>query len=64
MDWYEIAKEFKKKFRDYFVYVIPSCISENREREYQISAMETALGYKTSDRVFVDNEKKRVYYFR
>lgn len=64
MDWFEIKKEFAKKFPGYLVYVIPSCISENREYEYQISAMETALGYKTNDRVSIDNEKRRVYYFR
>lgn len=64
MDWYEIKREFEKKFPGYFVYVVPSCISENRECEYRISAMETALGHKTNDRVSIDNEKKRVYYFR
>lgn len=64
MDWHEIKKEFEKKFPGYFVYVVPSCISENRECEYRISAMETVLGYKTNDRVSIDNEKKRVYYFR
>ena len=64
MDWYEIKKEFEKKFPDYFVYVVPSCISENREQEYRVKAMATALGHETNDRVSIDHEKKRVYYFR
>lgn len=64
MDWYEIKKEFNKKFPDYFVSVVPSCISESREYEYIIKAMATALEYETNDKVFVDKEKKRVYYFR
>ena len=64
MDWYEIKREFEKKFPDYLVYVIPSCISEYREQEYRIKAMTTALGYEKSDRVSIDYKKKRVYYFR
>ena len=64
MDWLEIKKDFEKKFPDYFVYVIPSCISENREQEYRVKAMAIALEHETSDRVSIDHEKKRVYYFR
>ena len=64
MDWFEVKKEFGKKFPGYFVYVIPSCISENREQEYRVKAMATVLGYETSDRVSIDNKNKRVYYFR
>ena len=64
MDWHEIAKEFVKKFPGYSVCVVPSCISTYREHEYRVQAMATALGYKTNDRVSIDNEKKRVYYFR
>ena len=64
MDWFEIKIDFLKKFSDYSVYVIPSCISENREQEYRVMAMAAALGYKTNDRVSIDHKKKRVYYFR
>ena len=64
MNWYEIKKEFEKKFPGYFVYVVPSCISESREQEYRVKAMTMALGYETNDRVSISHEKKRVYYFR
>ena len=64
MDWFEIAKEFVKKFPDYSVHVVPSCISTYREHEYRIQAMATALGYKTNDRVSIDDKNKCVCYFR
>ncbi len=64
MNWYTLGKEFKEKFPDYSVIVIPPCISSTREIEYIYRAYAHALNKIENDRVIVNHEDKTVIYYR
>ena len=64
MNWYTLGKEFKEKFPDYSVIVIPPCISSTRETEYIYRAYAHALNKIENDRVIVNHEDKTVIYYR
>ena len=64
MDWNEVTIMFKKFFPDFSVEVMPPCISENRELQYYYMAKSVALGLQKNDKVVIDEENKKVIYFR
>ena len=64
MNWYTLGKEFKEKFPDYSVIVIPPCISSTREIEYIYRAYAHTLNKIENDRVIVNHEDKTVIYYR
>ena len=65
MNWYTVDTEFKQKFPDYTVEVLPPCISPNRERQYICEAKAIAIGRLNNDRIVdIDTEKKIIIFLR
>lgn len=65
MNWYTVDAEFKQKFPDYTVEVLPPCISENRERQYICEAKAIAIGRLNNGRtVDIDTDKKIITFLR
>ena len=64
MDYNELTIIFKKFFPDFSIEVMPPCISENRELQYCYIAKAVALGLQKNDKVVIDEESKKVIYFR
>lgn len=59
-----LREQFKEKFPNYTVEVIPPCISLTREMEYVYRAYAVALGKTTAPNVKIDHENKRVIFNR
>lgn len=65
MNWYIVDAEFKQKFPDYIVEVLPPCISSNRESQYICEAKAIAIGRLNNGRtVDIDTKKKVITFLR
>lgn len=64
MNYHELTIMFNKRYLDFLIEVRPPCISEYRELQYCYTAKAVALGLQENDKVVIDEENKRVIYFR
>ena len=64
MNYHELTIMFNKRYPDFLIEVRPSCISEYRELQYCYTAKAVALGLQENDKVVINEENKRVIYFR
>ena len=64
MSYHELTIMFEKSYPDFLIEVRPPCISEYRELQYCYTAEAVALGLQENDKVVIDEENKRVIYFR
>ena len=65
MNWYILKAEFKKKFPDWTISIIPPCISDTRYTHYYYEVLAYMLGKKSTIQGYVDideNNKKITLY--